>query len=76
MNNKNIDALLSSLSGKLNISENELRSAVQSGKLDNLLGGLNETQSQKINDILNNPEAQKKLFSTPQAQALLKKLMR
>lgn len=74
-NEQQMNEILQSLSKKLNTSPEQLKNAVQSGNLQSLTKGMDSSQAQKLNEVLSNPEAAQKLMSTPQAQALLKKLM-
>lgn len=46
----------------------------QSKMLNNLLKTLSPTDTEKLNKILNDKDATNRVLSTPQAQALLKKL--
>lgn len=72
--NKNINKLLEELSRKMGVSQNDIKSAAQSGDIQNLLGKSNTENADKINEILNNPQKTKQVLSSPQAQALLKLL--
>lgn len=71
---KKADALLKAVSKKLNIPAEQLEQQLKAGKFDAALGNMNKSQSQKFNMLVNNPELLEKFISTPQAQALYKKL--
>lgn len=74
-NNEQINSLIDMLSERLNADSSQVREALQKGNLDKVLQNMNPAQAQKIGDILSDPEESKKVLSTPQAQALIKKLM-
>ena len=74
-NNEQINSLIEQLSQRLNTDSGEVKAALQKGNLDKVLMNMDQKQAQKIGQILNDPEQSKKILSTPQAQALIKKLM-
>lgn len=63
-------ALKNSESG---INTDKLSAALQSGKLDKVLGSLNKSQSEKLQGILSNEAELKRILNSPEAAALLKK---
>lgn len=73
-NPQNLDALLNSVSSKLNIPPEKLRQELMQGKFDNALKNMKPDEAQKFNQILSNPKMLEKFMSAPQAQALYKKL--
>ena len=74
-NNPNFENLLKSVSDKLGKSPEELKKASETGNIENLLGNLRPNDAQKIQKILSDKNAAKKILSTPQAQSLIKKLL-
>lgn len=74
LNNKNLDAMINVVSGKLNIPPDVLKKQLQEGKFDNALNNMNKADYQKFNQLINNPQMAQKLLSAPQLQALYKKL--
>ncbi|MBQ8539427.1 MAG: hypothetical protein IJ433_07225 [Ruminococcus sp.] len=74
-NNEQINSLIEQLSQRLNADSGDVKAALQKGNLDKVLMNMDQKQAQKIGQILNDPEQSKKILSTPQAQALIKKLM-
>ena len=74
-NNEQINSLIEQLSQRLNADSGEVKAALQKGNLDKVLMNMDQKQAQKIGQILNDPEQSKKILSTPQAQALIRKLM-
>lgn len=74
-NNEQINSLINQLSERLGADSSQVREALQKGNLDKVLQNMDQSQAQKIGAILSDPEQSKKVLSTPQAQALIKKLM-
>lgn len=74
-NNYDVNKLLKSVSDKLGKSPEELKKATTSGNIENLLGGLNQNDAQKIKKILSDKDVANKILATPQAQNLIKKLL-
>lgn len=70
-NQEQINRIINNLTQKMNSSEkNQVPSENQ---VNDLLKGLNETQRNKVQSILNDPKAYEKILNSPQAQALMKK---
>lgn len=74
-NNEQINSLINQLSERLNADSSQVKDALQKGNIDKVLENMDQKQAQKISQILSDPEQSKKVLSTPQAQALIKKLM-
>ena len=51
-----------------------LRAAAENGDLQNITGGQNNAAASQLNRVLSDPEAAKKLLSTPAAQKLFEAL--
>ena len=51
-----------------------LRAAAENGDLQNITGGKNNAAASQLNRVLSDPEAAKKLLSTPAAQKLFEAL--
>lgn len=74
-NNEQMNSMIEMLSQRLNAEPTQVKDALEKGKLDKVLMNMDSKQAQKISAILSDPEQSKKVLSTPQAQALIKKLM-
>ncbi|MBE6824968.1 MAG: hypothetical protein E7513_06450 [Ruminococcaceae bacterium] len=74
-NNEQINSLINQLSQRLNADSSQVKDALQKGNLDKVLKNMDQKQAQKISAILSDPEESRKVLSSPQAQALIKKLM-
>lgn len=79
MNTDNIDpkklnGLLDAVSKKIGVSSDQLKKDLEAGKFDNALSAMNRNDAAKFQQAVNNPKLVEKMMSTPQAQALYKKL--
>lgn len=72
---KQIQNILNSLSQRLGESPDKLKANMQNGDMSKMLNNMDKKQAEKVQEILSDKEKTEKLLSTPQAQALLKKLM-
>ncbi|MEE0859453.1 MAG: hypothetical protein U0M12_08325 [Acutalibacteraceae bacterium] len=77
MNSKDqqIQDIINSLSKKLGENPDKIKANAQKGDIGKLLGKMDSKQASKVQSILNDKEQTEKILKTPQAQALLKKLM-
>ena len=71
MNNNDIQKLMSAFEKMDNGNKNNESKA----KVEQMLGNLNDKQSEKIKQVLSDPEKTKEILSSPAAKALMKKLM-
>lgn len=71
---KKADALINVLSKKLNVPASTLKQQFGEGRFDAAINAMGKSETQKFNTIVNNPGLMEKFISTPQAQALYKKL--
>lgn len=71
---KNADELLKTVGKKLNIPPDQLKKELEAGKFDSALNNMGPKESEKLKQVMNNPKLMEKFISTPQAQALYKKL--
>lgn len=73
MNNNDLNSLINSF-----INKNALKSSPSDAKnrkkVEKMLGGLNDKQSEKLRSVLSDPEKSKEILNSPAAQALIKKL--
>ncbi len=70
----NMDKMMGIVSGKLGVDKSALENAVASGSTDKLMSVLNVEQAQKLNKLLSDKAATKKLLESAQVQQLIKKL--
>lgn len=71
---ENVQKIMSELSDRLGISENQLKSAAKEGNVKDMLKNSDNEQTKKVEEILKDPQKTKDLLSSPQAQALIKLL--
>ena len=71
---KKADGLLKAVSKKLNIPPDQLKKELEAGKFDSALNNMSQSESAKFQQVMKNPKLIEKFISTPQAQALYKKL--
>ena len=71
MNNNDIQKLMSAFEKMDNGNKDKESKA----KVEEMLGNLNDKQSEKIKEVLSDPEKTKEILTSPAAKALMKKLM-
>ena len=74
-NQNELNAMLASLSIQLGTTPQNLKKSAQNGQLDQMLQKLNAKDTEKLQSVLQNPEAANQLLNSPQAQQLIKLLM-
>ena len=67
MNEREIQSLLALAAKRLHTTPEALRAAAENGDLQNIMGGQNNAAASQLNRVLSDPEAAKKLLSTPAA---------
>ena len=70
-----LERLARQASSQLNMKPNDVNQAVESGKVDGLLGRLSADDANRVKAVLSDEQKAKELLNSPAAQALLKKLM-
>ena len=71
LNNNQLEALLKLTAQRLGTTPEALKNAAQNGDLSNVLGNATQNESSAMQKVLSDPDAAKKLLSTPQAQKLM-----
>ena len=71
MNNNDIQKLMSAFEKMDNGNKDKESKA----KVEQMLGNLDDKQSQKLKEVLSDPEKTKEVLNSPAAKALMKKLM-
>ena len=69
--NKQLENLLQVTAQRMGTTSEDLKTAAQNGDLSRMMGNMGAKESAAMQKVLTDPEAAKKLLSTPQAQALL-----
>ena len=70
-----IDQLIKKLSERMGTSEGEIRSAVEKSSYAKLLTKLPADTARQMQDILSDEQKAKEFLSSPQAKAIIKKVM-
>ena len=71
----NHENLINSAAKHLGTSPDAIKSAVQSGSVDNLISSMPPGEAEKLKKFLSNKAATEKLLKSPQVQELMSKLM-
>lgn len=74
VDNSRLEALLKLTAKRMGSTPEALKDAAQNGSLSQLMGNVGENESAAMQKVLSDPEAAKKLLSTPQAQKLFQML--
>lgn len=69
-----IDSLVTMTSKKLGVPEDQLRTELQKGTFDRLLGTLPKSDAAKLTAALSNPATAQMVLSSPQAKQLMNKI--
>lgn len=69
--NNQLENLLQTTAKRMGTTPEALKSAAQKGDLSQMMGNMGAKESAAMQKVLTDPEAAKKLLSTPQAQKLL-----
>lgn len=72
--NKNMQDILRQMSQQLRLSENELKTAAQSGNAQDIFKNADSKTQQKVEKILSDPQKTKELLESPQAKAIIEML--
>lgn len=73
--NEQISRLIQKLSERMGTPESEIRNAVANSNYSKLLGRMDPAQAQKIEEMLGDEQAAKQFLNSPQAKAIIKRLM-
>lgn len=74
INSNQLNGLLNVVSKKIGVPPEQLRKELESGKFDSAISAMNKSDAMKFQQAVKNPAIIEKMMSTPQAQALYKKL--
>ena len=74
INVSEMNGLLEIVSKKLGVPKEQLRCELESGKFDSALKNMKPADEAMFNSLVKNPKALEQFMSTPQAQALYRKL--
>ena len=70
-----ISMLIKKLSERMGTPESDIRDAVENSNYSRLLSRMDPAQAKQIEEVLGDEESAKKILSSPQAKAIIKRLM-
>lgn len=73
--NKQINALIKKLSERMGTPESEIRSAVGKSNYSGLLQKLPSDKAQQMEEILGDEDKAREFLNSPQAKAIIKRIM-
>lgn len=74
LDSSKINSLLVVVSQKIGVPKEQLRKELEEGKFDSALAAMNKNDAARFQRVVKDPGMIEKMMSTPQAQALYKKL--
>ena len=72
--NSNMEKMIQLASSKLGVSPEKLKSTLDSGSIEDMLGNMRKEDADKLKKIMNDPIARKKLLNSPDAAKIIKKM--
>lgn len=73
--NKQIDQLIKQLSERMGTPESDIKNAVNNSSYGKLLTKLPSDKARQMEEILSDEEKAKEFLNTPQAKAIIKRIM-
>lgn len=73
--NEQIAKLIKKLSERMDTPESEIKNAVQNSNYSKFLSKMDPAQAQKIEEMLSDEQAAQQFLNSPQAKAIIKRLM-
>ena len=70
-----MDMLIKKLSERMGTTEDEIRAAVAGSNYSKLLSRMDPARAEQLGKVLNDENAARELLNSPQAKALIKRLM-
>lgn len=74
VNNEQLQSMLKTVSGKLGVTPEELKKALETGKIDGAVKNMGTDERQKLQSVMGNKAKLEKIMQSPQAKALYEKL--
>ena len=73
---KAMNALMNAAAKSLGTTPEQLKEQIDSGSLQRTLSGMNNARAAQLSAALSDPKSAERIMNTPQAKALIKKLMK
>ena len=72
--NSSMEKMIQLASSKLGVSPEKLKSTLESGDVDGMLGSMRKEDADKLKSVMQNPAVREKLLSSPEAAKIIKKM--
>ena len=72
--NSSMEKMIQLASSKLGVSPEKLKSTLESGNMEDMLGSMRKEDADKLKKLMNSPSARDKLLSSPEAAKIIKKM--
>ena len=72
--NSNMEKMIQLASSKLGVSPEKLKSTLESGNVEDMLGSMRKEDADKLKKLIKDPSAREKLLSSPDAAKIIKKM--
>ena len=72
--NSSMEKMIQLASSKLGVSPEKLKSTLEGGNIEDMLGSMRKEDADKLKNLMNDPNAKKKLLSSPEAAKIIKKM--
>ena len=72
--NNSMEKMIQLASSKLGVSPETLKSTLESGDVEGMLGSMRKEDADKLKNLMNNQSARDKLLGSPEAAKIIKKL--
>lgn len=72
--NSSMEKMIQLASSKLGVSPEKLKSTLESGNVEDMLGSMRKEDADKLKKLMNSPSARDKLLNSPEAAKIIKKM--
>lgn len=72
--NANMEKMIKTVSEKLGISEDKLKTALVKGNIEDMLSDMRKEDAEKLKTVMNNKTVKDKLLNSAEAEQIMKKM--
>ncbi|MCH5201367.1 MAG: hypothetical protein J1F60_10450 [Oscillospiraceae bacterium] len=72
--NSSMEKMIQLASSKLGVSPEKLKSTLESGNVEDMLGSMRREDADKLKKLMKDPSARDKLLKSPEAAKIIKKM--
>ena len=72
--NSSMEKMIQLASSKLGMSPEKLKSTLENGNVEDMLGSMRKEDADKLKKLMQDPAARKKMLSSPEAAQIIKKM--